>query len=273
VSAPPLAVGAVACHATDAGARRGAALLASEVAAAAGVECAAIGEARPGGPASDYVADLDASRGCFRAAAGHVERALEAGARPLVCAGDCSICLATLAAVLAARPDARVLWLDAHGDFNAPGTTPSGFLGGMCLAGACGVWDAGVAPPVEAGRVVLCGVRDLDEGERGLVEASGAAWVQPGEGLAERTLAALGDAPVYVHLDVDVLEAGFFQPVRYPAPGGVPPAELAGLLAAVADGREVVGVEVTALGPPERSDGRDEVRAAVRTAIAPLLAA
>ena len=40
-------------------------------------------------------------------------------------------------------PDVRVLWLDAHGDFNTPETTPSGFLGGMCLAAACGRWDAG----------------------------------------------------------------------------------------------------------------------------------
>ena len=34
-------------------------------------------------------------------------------------------------------------WLGAHGDFNTPETTASGFLGGMCLAGACGLWDTG----------------------------------------------------------------------------------------------------------------------------------
>ena len=37
-----------------------------------------------------------------------------------------------------------MLWLDAHGDFNTPTTTTSGFLGGMCLAGVCGEWDPGL---------------------------------------------------------------------------------------------------------------------------------
>ena len=39
---------------------------------------------------------------------------------------------------------AAVEWLDAHPDFNDPETTQSGFLGGMCLAAACGAWDAGL---------------------------------------------------------------------------------------------------------------------------------
>ena len=55
-------------------------------------------------------------------------------------------------------PDAKVLWLDAHGDFNTPDTTPSGYLGGMSLAGAVGRWEHGLAegamPPE---RVVLAG--------------------------------------------------------------------------------------------------------------------
>ena len=52
--------------------------------------------------------------------------------------------MTTLPAVAAPRARTRAsLWLDAHGDFNTPETTPSGFLGGMCLAAACGRWDAG----------------------------------------------------------------------------------------------------------------------------------
>ena len=42
-------------------------------------------------------------------------------------------------------PDVRIVWLDAHGDFNTPETSASGYLGGMCLAAACGRWDAGSA--------------------------------------------------------------------------------------------------------------------------------
>ena len=52
--------------------------------------------------------------------------------------------MTTLPTVLRHVPEARVVWLDAHGDFNTPATTPSGFLGGMCLAAACGRWDAGL---------------------------------------------------------------------------------------------------------------------------------
>ena len=44
--------------------------------------------------------------------------------------------MTTFQAVVRHAPDVHVLWLDAHGDFNTPETTPSGFLGGMCLAAA-----------------------------------------------------------------------------------------------------------------------------------------
>ena len=61
-------------------------------------------------------------------------RRFEAGAQPVLTASDCSICIATLPEVVLHEPDVHVAWIDAHGDFNTPETTPSGFLGGMCLA-------------------------------------------------------------------------------------------------------------------------------------------
>ena len=71
-------------------------------------------------------------------------------------------------------PGVRVLWLDAHADFNTPSTTPSGFLGGMCLAGACGVLGRRAwAPAFDPARVVMCGVRDVDAGERVLLDTRG----------------------------------------------------------------------------------------------------
>ena len=71
---------------------------------------------------------------------------LAAGRFPLLTASDCSICMTTFQAVVRHAPDVHVLWLDAHADSNTPDTTPSGFLGGMCLAAACGHWDAGFEP-------------------------------------------------------------------------------------------------------------------------------
>ena len=192
-----------------------------------------------------WTEDLESGRECFRRAGVHVDEALARGDIPVLAAADCSLCMATLPAARARRHDARILWLDAHGDFNTPDTTPSGFLGGMCLAGACGAWDPGVAEAVPAEAVVLAGVRDLDVGERTNLEATGATVLPPGETLAAEVEDALGDAPVYVHLDVDVL-AGEFAPAAYPAPGGLTPDELERVLVAVAERGEVAGLEVTA---------------------------
>ena len=60
-----------------------------------------------------------------------MDDALAAGEVPVLLAPECSIALTTLPAVAGHRPDAKVLWLDAHGDFNTPQTTASGYLGGM----------------------------------------------------------------------------------------------------------------------------------------------
>ncbi len=113
------------------------------------------------------------SRGCLLEAGGQVDDALAAGRLPVLLAGECSIALTTLPTVLRHRPDAVILWLDAHGDFNTPETTLTESLSGMALAGACGHWDAGlIAETVPEDRVVLAGVRDLDEDERRALERS-----------------------------------------------------------------------------------------------------
>jgi len=53
--------------------------------------------------------------------------------------GECSICIGTLAGLKSKiAGEAGMVWIDAHGDFNTPDTTPSGYIGGMCLAFACG---------------------------------------------------------------------------------------------------------------------------------------
>jgi len=61
---------------------------------------------------------------------------------------------------------------------------------------------------------------------------------------------ALDGAPVYVHLDLDVLDP-MVMPAEYPADGGLPAEKLYDLLDAVADACEVVGIEITCLERPE----------------------
>lgn len=193
--------------------------------------------------------DLRDARGCLLEAGGQVDDALAADRFPLLVAGDCSIAMTTLAAVRRHRPDARVLWLDAHGDFNTPSTTGSGFLGGMSLAGAVGEWDPGLAAPVPPESVVMAGVRDLDPEEREALERSPVTVVGAGLDTLVHVQNELDRAPVFIHLDVDVLDPEDM-PAQYPAPGGLRTEKLYDLLEAVAGECEIVGVEVTAFVDP-----------------------
>ena len=242
---------ALLCRTSDRtpGAARGAEALARLVAASTGVTARMIGSFGEAGP-RDFQDDLRDSRGCILEAGGQVEDALAGGRVPILFASDCSICLTTLPAALAARPEAKVLWLDAHGDFNAPDTTPSGFLGGMCLAGACGVWEAGLGPTIDPKRVVVCGARDVDPGERKLLERHGVTLVAPSEAATAQVRMELDGAPVYVHLDVDVLDPDEM-PAQFPAEGGFSADSLRALLEAVLDDCELIGAEVTALENPD----------------------
>ena len=249
---------------------RGAETLAPLLGKALGVEPRVIGS--PGDPREDgYDLDLRESRGCLLEAGGQVDDALSGGNVPLLLAGDCSVCLTTLPAALRHRPEARVLWLDAHGDYNTPDTTVSRFLGGMCLAAACGEWDAGLADPVPPERVVLAGVRDLDAGERELLERSPATVI--GASTVETLVAvknALDGAPAFVHLDLDVLEPEHF-PAQFPAPGGLHPDRLYDLLDSVTEDCELVGLEVTAFEAPEDEEARLAATETAMHVLEPLL--
>ncbi len=231
---------------TDGGAR-GAEALARMLAERVGIEPRLVGTPTPGRVA-DWSEDVRESRGCILEAGGQVEDALGAGRFPVLTASDCSICLTTLPALARRRPDAHVLWLDAHGDFNTPETTPSGFLGGMCLAAACGVWDAGFGGDLDPARVVMCGVRDVDPGERVLLETRGVGLVERPSQLAE----TLAGRPVFVHLDLDVLDPSVL-PATFPAPGGLSDGGLRTLLAEVAETADIIGAEITSMMVPERA--------------------
>jgi arginase family enzyme len=246
---------ALVCRTADRtpGGVRGAQTLAPLIGKRLGVEPRTIGT--PSDPSdAGYEDDLRYSRGCLLEAGGQVEDALTGGRVPVIAAADCSIALTTLPAAQRHRPDARVLWLDAHGDYNTPDTSGSGYLGGMCLAGACGEWDAGLGETLPPERLVLAGVRDLDEGERRLLERSAATVI--GASAVETLVAvknALDGAPVYIHLDLDVLDPEEF-PAAVPAAGGLSSDKLYDLMEAVAEDSEVVGIEVTAFEAPEDPD-------------------
>lgn len=252
-----VALVALRCRTADRfpGAPRGVELLAPLVGGALGVEPRFIGS--PGDVRTTrFEEDLSDARGCLLEAGGQIDDALAAGDTPLLLAADCSISVTTLPAVIRNRPEARILWLDAHGDYNTPETSGSGYLGGMCLAAATGEWDAGLGDPLPAERVVLAGIRDLDPGERELLEKSPATVI--GASAIETLVAAknaLDGAPVFVHLDLDVLDPEHF-PAAVPAPGGLHPDKLYDLVDSVLEDSELVGLEVTAFEAPEDEEER-----------------
>jgi len=198
--------------------------------------------------------DLRDARGCLLEAGGQVDDAFDAGRAPILLAGECSVAVATLPVVVRRRPDAHVLWLDAHADFNTPDTTLSGYLGGMCLAGACGLWETGFEPPLHPARVIMHGVRDVDGGERVALDRSGVHRIDAAHQLQGLEL--------YVHIDLDVLDPTAF-PADFAARGGLAPSALREFLSEVVSTCAIAGAEITAAAP-----GYAQVAA---DALAPLL--
>lgn len=195
----------------------------------------------PGEPrAAGHRDDLRDAHGCLLEAGGQIDDAMEAGRIPVLLAGECSICVSTLPVVVGRRPDVRVLWLDAHPDFNTPDTSPSGYLGGMCLAGACGLWDTGFGAGLDPARVIMFGVRDVDGPERVALDRSGVHRLGEPEQLQGMEL--------FVHVDLDVLDPEF-HPASLPAPLGLPPAALLEVLSYVAAEATLVGAEITSAAP------------------------
>jgi arginase family enzyme len=246
----PLSVAVLRCRTSDR--TPGGALGAEALGLALDPQARLVGT--PGGARiADFADDLRDSRGCILEAGGQVDDMLAAGRFPVLTSSDCTICMTTFQAVVRHRPLVRVLWLDAHGDFNTPDTTPSGFLGGMCLAAACGRWDSGFEPSLEPSRVLMCGVRDLDPGERVLVETAGVGTARPSE-----VAGLLNGEEVYIHLDLDVLDPDVL-PSQFPVPHGLSDTGLRTLLGELTGVASVIGLEVTAFEAPD-----DEAERAVR---------
>ncbi len=219
--------------------------LARELAERCGVDARLIGRPSPM-KIVGWEEDLRGSRGCLLEAGGQVDDTLSDGRYPVLVAPDCSVSMTTLPTVIRYHPGATVLWLDAHADFNTPDTTVSGYLGGMCLAAACGLWDGGFdLPAVDPTAVVTCGLRDLDGAESVLLETNGVVRVSRPGLLAE----ALAGRDVFVHLDLDVLDPSVITS-PFPVSGGLSDGGLRTLLTEVASACDLLGCEIAGFHDP-----------------------
>jgi arginase len=169
---------------------------------------------------------------------------------PVVVSGNCNACVGAIAGSGARA----IAWFDAHADFNTPDTSRSGFIDGMSLAIATGgCWHALAASvpgfrPVPEEDVALHGVRDLDDTERARLERSRIA-VNPTHGPGSAV-------PVYLHVDLDVLDPSEGRVNEFAAPGGLTTAQLVEAVREIAARSNVAAASVTAYNPDVDSDGR-----------------
>jgi arginase len=216
-------------------------------------------DALPTGSGISYLpAVVQACEQIYRVASG----ALDSGDVPIFLGGDHSIALGTVGAT-SARGRVGVIWIDAHGDFNTPATSPSGNLHGMPLAALTGQGAPELVnlghpgAKVPASDVVLIGVRDLDPGERELLRESGAGVFtmrdidERGMGrVAHEAAARLAHLPrVHVSLDMDSLDPREAPGVGTPVAGGLSYREAHLLMEIIAESLAVGSIDVVEINP------------------------
>ena len=190
------------------------------------------------------------------------KRATTSGEVPIFLGGDHSIAMGTVAAATEAGPTG-VIWVDAHGDFNTPESSPSGNIHGMPLAALTGrgvpelVNIGRPGPTLEATDVVLIGIRDLDPLERDLLKASQAGVYTMREiderGLGRVAAEALGRlshcSRVHVSLDMDSLDPREAPGVGTPEPGGLTYREAHLLMETIAATGKLGSLDVVEINP------------------------
>jgi arginase len=189
-----------------------------------------------------------------------VTAARNASRFPLVLSGNCASSLGTVSGL---RGRVGVVWFDAHADFNTPESTRSGFFDGQALSALTGRCWSGVTStipafePVPDPQVVLVGARDLDDGERDLLSLSCVKRV-------DSSLAGLGDAlkqlavrvdSLYLHIDLDVLDAAEVRVNQYSVPNGLSSDRLVQAIERIGTTLGIHAAALTAYDPSFDPDG------------------
>ena len=224
------------------------------------VETAVAEAAESGRADARFLAEIKET--CERIA-GAVTRAVKSGRTPVVLGGDHSIALGTLGGMASVHGPGAVLWLDAHGDLHTPATSPSGNVHGMPLGAALGrapdvfASEAWPLPAVDAERVVLLGVRSLDDGEREYVRERGIAVYTMSEldrrgiePVLREALERVEGAPfLHLSLDMDVVDPEVAPGVGTPVRGGLSYREGHLAMELVAESGLLASLEIVEVNP------------------------
>jgi arginase len=195
---------------------------------------------------------------------------LQAQRLPLLMGGDHCLAVGSISAVArhcrARGQSLRVLWLDAHADFNTAALTPSGNLHGMPVASLCGDGPAELVgmggfsaqdPALRTRELRQVGIRSVDAGEKRLVHQAGIEVFdmryidEHGMRAAmERALAGVDqDTHLHVSLDVDFLDPDIAPGVATTVPGGPTYREAQLCMEMVADTGCLASLDIVELNP------------------------
>jgi arginase len=210
-----------------------------------------------------------------RALATKVKAAIDAGCLPFIVGGDCSMLMGVVEGLRSLELRIGMVYMDAHGDFNTPETTPSGIIGGMDVAIVAGRGPKklaamfGHSPLLPEENIVLYGVRDLDPLEaKALAKSKVRVYQQEkikrqgAEKSAEEILHYLESKCdyFYLHVDLDVLDQSVFSAQGLPVPDGLSRGEFQSTSKALAKHGKLCGVALTAFDAAKDSDGNQARR-------------
>ncbi len=192
---------------------------------------------------------------------------MRAGRMPVMLGGDHCLAIGSIAAVAAhcraAGRKLRVLWLDAHTDFNTSAITPSGNLHGMPVACLCGIGPealtriGGHVPALVPAQIRQLGIRSVDQDEKRLVKEHALdiydmryvdevgmkrAMEQALDGLDE-------DTHLHVSFDVDILDPAIAPGTGTPIPGGIHYREAQLVMEMIADSGRLGSLDVVEVNP------------------------
>ena len=194
-------------------------------------------------------------------------RELAAGRLPIMLGGDHCLAIGSIAAVAAhARSQGRklrVLWLDAHADFNTSGITPSGNIHGMPVACLCGLGPEALVnlgapgPALRPEELRQIGIRSVDRGEKRLVKEYGLDIYDMRyideigmRRVMEEALAGI-DAETHLHVsfDVDMLDPSIAPGTGTRVPGGVNYREAQLMMEMIADTGRMASLDIVEVNP------------------------
>lgn len=248
----------------------GAARLAHALEHRYGLEGRFVGEPAPAAD-DDWSVSLPQARQTLIGLKEAVTESIRDGRLPLMISNTCSASLATLPVVAREYPDAVVLYIDGHGDFNTPETTDTGYLGGMVLSGVCGLWDSGHGAGLRPEQAILIGARDIDGAESDLLNKAGVRVISAREATAENVLNAVNGSPVWVHIDWDVLEPGYV-PADYTVPDGLLPEQIRAMFRSIPP-TQLRGVELAEFNAPTDAAASERAVSVIIDMVAPVFEA